>query len=411
MNEMTQKLVPSTAASRIALLDIFRGFALLGIFMVNIRYMSSSVLHLDAFQWMTQGNYNAIATWIDEYFFDSKFFPIFSFLFGVGFGMQINKMEEKGTFSNAFFLRRYFFLMLFGVFHVVFLWGGDVLILYALAGFLVLLIRKIHVKYIFIGATLILLCPFYGHLLHYIDTFLVNHGYNSIVALHDYSYQDFLLIQQEGSFADKINYRLHEYTVYYRNVEYFPTLLFMIFSGYIAGRFKFYNKIPETLKKLSLAAIASLIVILTVRFIEASYGHMADDSFKLYVIITKLKIIASIAQSFLYLYIISFLFKNNLLLKLISPLAYAGRMSLTNYIMQSVLGMFLFRGAFLGLYGKLGNAWLSVIALSAFILLIIGSKLWMKEFRYGPLEFIWRELTYKTSLKFIKNGNNKQNKS
>ena len=284
MNKNKPIIAPSTGATRIALLDIFRGFALLGIYMVNIRYMASSALHIEPFQWMTEGTSNRIATWIFQYFFDSKFYPIFSFLFGVGFGMQINKMEEKGNFSNFFFIRRYFFLLLFGVFHVIFLWGGDVLILYAIAGYCVLLIRKVPVKYILIGSILILLCPFYGHLLNYLNKFLITHGYNSITELRNYTYQDFFNIHH-GNFIDKLKYRLHEYSVYYRNVEYFPSLLFMIFGGFIAGKYKFYNKIPETLHRLTYVAAAALVVIIIIRIIDASYRDMIDDNYKLYVVI------------------------------------------------------------------------------------------------------------------------------
>ena len=94
MTDQTKQISPSAPANRIALLDIFRGFALLGVYIVNIKYMSSSVVHPEAFSWMSEGTENEITNWILINFFNGKFFPIFSFLFGVGFGMQINKMEE-----------------------------------------------------------------------------------------------------------------------------------------------------------------------------------------------------------------------------------------------------------------------------------------------------------------------------
>jgi uncharacterized protein len=132
---------------------------------------------------------------------------------------------------------------------------------------------------------------------------------------------------------------------------------------------------------------------------------MPTDNYKLYVLFIKLNILANITQPFLYLYIISLLYEKRILTKIIEPLAFAGRTSLTNYIMQSVAGLILFNGMFFGLYGKLGLAWLGLISVVVYVLFIIGSKFWLSKFRYGPLEFIWRELTYKTSLKFIKNGN------
>ena len=403
-----QKLAPSAPSKRIALLDIFRGFALLGIYMVNIKFMSSSVLHPEAFAWMSEGPANQFTDWMLANFFNGKFYPIFSFLFGVGFGMQINKMEEKGSFSASFFMRRYFFLMLFGVVHVVFIWGGDVLVLYALAGFLVLLVRKIPVKYILIAAILILLFPFYGHLLNYASEWLVAHGHSSLKALREYSYDDIVSLNVDGTILDRLKFRLYEYTVYYRNVEYFPTLIFMIFGGYAAGRYKFYNKIPETLSKLTALAVVALAGILVWRFLYPRLEYLAKDSFEWYVIFAKLNIISNIAQSFLYLYIISFLYEKRVLSRLIEPLAYAGRMSLTNYITQSIIGMILFSGFYFGLYGRYNIALLVLISVVSYVLLIWASKIWTRNFRYGPLEFIWRELTYKAHLKFIKTPNNNQ---
>jgi uncharacterized protein len=410
MKNNLHTISPSTAASRIALLDIFRGFALLGIFVVNIRYMSSSVLHPEAFTWMKEGTWNQVMEWILNNFFNGKFYPIFSFLFGVGFGMQINKMEEKGSFSNFFFLRRYFFLMLFGVLHVVLLWGGDVLVLYALAGFLVLLLRKVPVKYILILTALILIFPLYGHIYNFLNSFLLESGCKPLSYLHNYDYSDIVGINTTGSFTDNLRFRLYEYTVYYRNVEYFPALLTMIFSGYVAGRYKFYNKIPGTLKKLTPVAIAGFVGVILFRIIHVKSIDLIHQSFKIYVIFSKLLIISNITQAFLYLYIISFLYEKGIFIKFLQQIAFAGRTSLTNYMMQSVAGLILFNGMFFGLYGKFGLAWLGIISLVIYVLFIIGSKYWLSKFRYGPLEFIWRELTYKTSLKFIKNGNNNTEK-
>ena len=406
MKNNLQTISPSTAASRIALLDIFRGFALLGIFVVNIRFMSSSVLHPEAFAWMKDGMWNRIMEWILTNFFNGKFYPIFSFLFGVGFGMQINKMEEKGTFSNFFFLRRYFFLLLFGVLHAVLIWGGDVLVLYALAGFLVLALRKVHVRYILILTAVILIFPFYGHIYNFINNYLSQTGHKPLSYLHDYDYAAIVNINKNGSFLENLRFRLYEYTVYYRNVEYFPALLTMIFSGYVAGRYKFYNKIPETLKKLTPVAIIGFIGVVLFRYLHSVSGDLIHENFKIYVIFSKLLIISNITQSFLYLYIISFLYEKGIFINFLQQMSFAGRTSLTNYIMQSVAGLILFNGMFLGWYGMLALAWLGVLSVVIYILLIIGSKFWLSKFRYGPLEFIWRELTYKTSLKFIKNGKN-----
>lgn len=400
---MAQELSPSIPTKRIALLDIFRGFALLGVFVVNIEYMSASVIHPDAFTWMMEGTANNITDWILVNFFNGKFFPIFSFLFGVGFGMQLNKMEEKGSFSGSFFMRRYFFLAMFGLVHILFIWGGDVLLLYSLAGFLVLVLRRVPVKWIMIMAFAILLFPFYGHILGYVTNWYAGIGYD--IMAQPYDYDQIKEIYVNGNLWDRMYFRLLEYTVYYRNAEYFPNLLFMIFCGYAAGRYKFYQKIPETLNKLSRLALIVALVVVLFRLVHPTLVSSADGYFK--ILLDKINILCNAGQAFLYLYIISFLYEKRILIKLIEPLAYAGRMSLTNYITQSLIGMILFSGAFFGLYGQLSIAYLVLISLVAYALMIAGSKYWTTKFRYGPLEYIWRELTYKVHLKFLKNNNNK----
>jgi uncharacterized protein len=390
-----QQLIPSNASGRIQLIDIFRGFALLGIFVVNIRFMSSSVLYPEHFDWMTEGKANSVAQFILKQFFNGKFFPIFSFLFGVGFGMQMNKMEEKGKFSILFFIRRYIILLLFGLIHIIFIWGGDVLALYAIAGMLILLIRRIKVLYIVILAIGILLFPFYAHLLNYADRLFVRMGFESIIALKDYSFQDIMNIKMHGSFIENLRFRLLDYTVYYRNPEYFPILISMIFLGYSAGRIKFYNRIPEFLKKLKPFIIPTLIIIISFRIFNDLFQHY-NSSFAWYELITKLSKISNVLQAFLYLYIIGLLYTNNYFKIILEPLAYAGRMSLTNYFMQSIFGVFLFHGLCFGLFGQLGLAWLGTIALIVFLLLLLASKIWLKYYRFGPLEWIWRQLTYMT---------------
>jgi uncharacterized protein len=386
---------PTTGTNRIALLDIYRGFALMGIYIVNIRFMSSSVIYPEAFEWMHNGTLNQITWWILDTFFNNKFFPIFSFLFGVGFGMQMNKMEEKNKFSNLFFIRRYSILLFFGIIHILIIWPGDVLALYALAGMIVLMIRKIPLKYLLILTTLILLFPFYGLIRNYLNEWTINNGWRPLLFLYDYDLQDIVKIKTEGSFLQKVGFRLHEYTVYYRNVEYFPILISMIFLGYAAGRVKFYNKIPQSLGKLKYVALVAIVFILMYHMLV---GYLDEiKSFKAQILLKKMHIISDSLQAFLYLYIIGWLYERKILIKFLEPLAYAGRMSLTNYIMQSLVGVFIFMG-FIDLYGQFGLVTLVFIAVVCFSLLVLGSKLWLKFYRYGPLEWLWRELTYNTKL-------------
>lgn len=361
--------------------------------------MSSSVLYQQEFSWMKEGVFNEITWWILQHFFNEKFFPIFSFLFGVGFGMQIQKMEEKGIFSSAFFLRRYLILLLFGLIHLIFIWPGDVLALYAAAGMILLVLRKVPLKYMIVLSIIILLFPFYAHIRNFINQVFIDAGLKPIISLYDYNYHDIVDLKIKGTLIEKIRFRLHEYSIYYRNVEYFPLLLCMIFLGYTAGKLKFYARVKELLSALKYFAIAGILFVIAVHFI---YFSIADPgNYPLQIILKKTLMISNIIQAFLYLYIIGLLYENRLLVKFLKPLTYAGRMSLTNYIMQSIVAVFVFRG-FIQLYGRLELTELEILALLVFSLLLIGSWLWLKKFRYGPLEWLWREISYAKPITFRK---------
>ncbi len=393
---------PVTGSGRIELLDIYRGFALFGIYMVNIRFMSSSVIYGGEFEWMKNGTLNQSIWWILQHFFNEKFFPIFSFLFGVGFGMQIVKMEEKKSFSAGFFFRRYFILMVFGIIHVVFLWPGDVLILYATAGMLLLVLRKVPLKYLMVLGLIILLFPFYLQLRNLINQGLISGGFKSLMYLYDYSYNDIVDLKVNGTFYEKLRFRIHEYSVYYRNVEYFPLLFSMIITGYCAGKVKFYNRIPEILTKLKYVALIVFIYIISIHIIYFTIDR--PGNFIAQVLLKKSMMLSNIFQAFLYLYLISWLYLKRYVIKILQPLTSAGRMSLTNYMMYSVVAVLVFNGV-LKYYGKFDLVALELFAFVVFVLLVVGSKYWLNNFRYGPLEWIWRELSYRKYLDFRINEN------
>ena len=136
-------LVPVSAAERIVSLDVLRGFALLGILIANMVYFSQP-LEVSGFRnafWF--GPVDKLADWISILLVEGKFYPLFSFLFGLGFSMQMDRADSRELNFIPTYRRRLFVLMGFGVAHGIFLWEGDVLLAYALCGFLLLLFRNI----------------------------------------------------------------------------------------------------------------------------------------------------------------------------------------------------------------------------------------------------------------------------
>ncbi|WP_299834951.1 hypothetical protein [uncultured Tenacibaculum sp.] len=132
----------TATTKRIEILDVYRGFAIFGIFAVNIVIMNSTFLNQDEFALQWTDSIDTITQKVLQLFFYTKFFPIFSLLFGLGISMQAIKLVEKGKMSTTFFVRRMFFLFLFGVLHISLLWSGDVLNMYAFLGLLTVFFIK-----------------------------------------------------------------------------------------------------------------------------------------------------------------------------------------------------------------------------------------------------------------------------
>ena len=135
-------LKPTSPAERIQVIDSLRGFAILGILMVNTLYFSMPI-----FSMMTEGEHfpgtgNAIATWAIRFFSESKFYSLFSLLFGLGAGILYSRALAKERKFAPFFGRRLLVLLFIGLFHAILLWSGDILVVYAVLGFLLLLFEK-----------------------------------------------------------------------------------------------------------------------------------------------------------------------------------------------------------------------------------------------------------------------------
>ncbi|MCS6951118.1 MAG: DUF418 domain-containing protein, partial [bacterium] len=134
---------PVSESERIHALDALRGIALLGILMVNMgTFKGLSTLEMFPRVENLAQPADQNAFWFIQALFMGKFYPIFAFLFGLGFALQIGRLEARGVGSTGIMLRRLLVLLGFGAIHGLFIWTGDVLLIYALAGMLLLLFRN-----------------------------------------------------------------------------------------------------------------------------------------------------------------------------------------------------------------------------------------------------------------------------
>lgn len=387
-------LTPTSQPQRIHEIDILRGFAIWGIFMVNILVMNCAFTF--RFEWeMAQTHWLDQAAMVFQNLFTfSKFFPIFSFLFGLGVALQLQKMKEIGTYTRAFFIRRFFALFIFGVCHILFIWSGDILHLYAIFGFLLLLFFKLPPKTMFITGIFILLFPYFGWVL---ETLLTTLNINVTEGLAVISKEEVIRLKNEGSYASGIPLRIKEYSFLsiFLYTELGPMSLFMALTGGFVVRTGILTRLPEFLKKMTvpILIVAPLFLayhIVLIYFIMPNHQFVHGSFISIF--LATLYMLSNIVMAFFYLWLFARVFQTNWGKKLLSPLRHLGRMAFTNYIMQSVIAYIFMRTV--GWYMQLSASECILFVSVTFIVQVFLSKLWLSKFKFGPLEWLWRCISY-----------------
>lgn len=390
---------PTNQKKRIELLDVYRGFAILGIFVVNIVIMNSTFLNQDEFALQWTATIDKTTGDILKLFFYTKFFPIFSLLFGLGISMQVLKLFKKKQLSFSFFARRMFILFLIGVFHILFLWSGDVLNIYAVLGLFTTLMIKQSNKLILALAFIFLFFPFYDQVFAYVFKLL---HFQPETYLNEYTGESVNQIIKNGTYLEGLKLRVSEYMANIPMLFGFlgPIATSMFLFGLYLGKNKIYNSLETFIQKIK-KPMLMLALITNIYRIFFLYVLVYQDVFRIAEyreVFIKIMVLCDTFMGLFYLWIIGWLWYNTKWKKVLKPLRYAGRMALTNYIMQSFIGLILFSSIGFGLYETLSPSETLATAITVFIAQIFLSKLWLTYFRFGPLEWIWRCLTYKKLL-------------
>ena len=388
--------LPTKTKKRIELLDIFRGFAIYGIFVVNIVIMNSTFLNQDEFAKQWTSVIDITSQRILQLFFYTKFFPIFSLLFGLGISMQALKLFEKKELSFSFFARRMFILFIFGILHIILLWSGDVLNIYAILGLLTTLLITKSNRLILILSLIIFIFPFYDRFFEYVFKLI---DFRPEIYLNDYTGASVNHTIKNGTYFQGIKLRILEYLSNIPMLFGFlgPIALSMFLLGLYLGKNKIYDTLEAFISKIKKPVIIITLITNGYRILFL-FLLTKLDIYKIELLrglFIKLMILSDVLMGLFYLWLIGWLWYKTKWKKVLSPLKYAGRMALTNYIMQSFIGLILFSSIGFKLYESLSPSQTLLTATLVFIFQIILSKIWLSYFRFGPLEWIWRCLTYK----------------
>lgn len=389
MEQATESPLPPS--QRVDAIDVLRGFALFGVLAINLDTQFRVTLFEQFIGEPASSSWDKIASIALSYIFEFKSIAIFSFLFGVGLAVQFDRLGNSGHRDRLMY-RRLAILLAFGLVHLIFVWNGDILTQYAVAGLIVLPLLKLSTRHLLVSGLACLLfyftLPFMTLPFSFPDeTWLVAH---IAEARHIYG---------TGGLYDIFAFRLQELPEIAKLLIYiFPRTLALILLGATFWRSDMIDKIAQRSAHYTAYAV-SLIAI----------GLLCEAQQKGVIILLEvgpfstmwIKIVASLinelgppAIASGYVLGIIILVQRHGAKHRFAPMAAIGRMAFSNYILQSMILSLLFYGIGFGLMGHVGAASGLLISTVIYAGQAFWSQYWLKTHRFGPLEWAWRSLTY-----------------
>jgi uncharacterized protein len=421
---------PVADAQRLRLIDALRGIALLGILLMNIPGFAMPNYFSEAFR-SDPSNINFWVNAVVAVFFEGKMRALFGMIFGAGVLLFVLKKEQTGRPVTGLFYRRMFWLVLFGLIHAhLILWAGDILYLYGVCGMLVYLFRNVNPRYLVLGVPLVAAFDFTAHTVFYRQIREDRIAYSEarkaeaegqsltaaqVEALSRWREIEQTLIPNRADARENTRKMKSAYATvagYLRPLAfklqtiYLPiivwdSLALMLLGlalyrwGFLSGRwanrdywrvmvigygiglplvcYSFYHNFHT---QPNLEAVLSRMEAVPVEWTRLIYPFQRI-----------LLVLAHVSAVIL-------LYKSGLLQRLFRRLEAVGQMAFTNYIMQSVICTLVFFGYGLNYFAELEFYQIYFVVIAIWIVQLIISPLWLHHFLFGPLEWLWRSLTY-----------------
>jgi uncharacterized protein len=399
-------LRPTAPAQREPILDVLRGFALLGILLVNVELMRGSDIYA-----VFSGDAPAVGSAGDEltrfavgWLVTGKFVSSFALMFGIGAALIVGRAHRAGRAPRRLLARRYGWLMVFGLAHMVLLFPGDILFAYGLAGLLLLPFVQVGprvaawwgIALVLATAALVVVLTAAGGAGP--PDAGVDDPYTASFLEFVESRAEFAVAaRQDGPYADVVVANAWEALLVQTGaLLVLPWILGMFLLGFAAGRAGLVADLRGHAPLLRRGALVGLSVGLVANLplglagpLAGSAGPAETGSVVWGVLAAAAQLAAAPVLAVGYLCLLTLLC---LRIGAIGPLASVGRMALTAYLLQSVLAAVVFAG--FGLYDRLGSAQALLVVVVVWSVLLVGCPLWLRGFRFGPVEWLWRTLTY-----------------
>ena len=395
---------PVAAESRHESLDVLRGIAIMGILVMNIPFF---FIPMQAMQSLTSDPLftgASIDVWFYSHvFFEMKFITIFSALFGAGIILMVG---EEADASRKVHFSRMRWLLFIGLIHAYVLWYGDILVSYAVFGMLAVLFRRMSPgKLIFWGllaiavAGLLFLAAFGSMALipeemsgTDIGIVPTPEAYQEIVAAYQAGGLERLGINAFGAFMGQIM----------GMIFFGGRIIGVMFIGMALFKMGFLTA-QWSIARYGVTALVALAIGLPLSWWGGQHMIAAEFDFRAFWVHSVVNYVASLFTALGYAALVMIICKLPFLKLVRYPFGAMGRMAFTNYLSHSLILVFLSIGGIgLGWFGEVSRVQMMQIVLAIWVGQLVVSTLWLQVFRFGPLEWLWRSLTYGKLQPFLK---------
>ncbi len=371
---------------RLQIIDGIRGLSLAGILMANMLIFQYGIWGKEEIHLYSPSKMDSVAYTFTKIFIEGSFMPIFAFLFGFGMIKMKQSLDRKNLKYKQYFFRRFLFLLVVGFLHSTYLWEGDILFFYGLMGlFLLIFVGRKKKTLLLLGSTLLLLFSLLGYGSQQ-DTLA------DPVAIEAYVKKT-ITVYSTGTYEEIKYHRNNVEPGHLPDYVYLFLLLFAPFFTAPMFLFGMYaaknNWFKEPDKKRQMYLKAAIFLTLSGILLKSAHHFFPQLSWTGVADLLGASILA-----FGYIFVFAFLytrFENSFWLRGCNCV---GKLSLSNYLLQTVICTTIFYGYGFGLFGKLGVLTGIFLSIGIFMLQIIGSYWYLKRFKYGPVEKLLRMWTY-----------------
>jgi uncharacterized protein len=399
-------LAPVEPKQRIEILDVLRGFALLGIIFNNMLYFSgyayAPFAHLEQMTnfRLSENIYNFL-----DIVVTAKFYTLFSILFAVGFYIQFNAHREDGPGFMKTYRRRMFILFGMGLIHGL-IWSGDILLTYSIIALVMVLFRNVKPGNLIRWAIFFLVLPLLVDLaLLPFSRTMGAIGPANAASLAHINYPDMAPGAVIGTFQNGTImeiFILNIHNLVWKHLSYIPSggylkFLGIFLLGYYLAAIGFFTKKSKSTLLLIASFIIGYLATISAELLGGSSVQFPPTLANILY-----KFLLATGQIFVCFFYITLIFKiiqTSTGKRIFNHLIPVGRMALSNYLFQTVIMIMVFYNFGFNLIGRIGLVPTAGIAILVLALEIVFSTIWLRHFRFGPFEWFWRSLTYKKKIK------------